>query len=448
MKKVSLFLVIVIALMGVSSLAKTYTLDECIEMAKRTDPNLERFRNAVKTANWGVRDAAGQFLPSVGLSYNSRESTAGPESPRLRTFTYFDPGINDFVTSTENVADTVGYKIKGYSAGFNINYTVFDGLNNLWSYLQSKATKSAANYDYALGNSDLELAIKANYYLVLKSKRDFEVAKETVARSEELLKLFEEKYELGSASLSEVLKQRVQLGQDKLTQIRSRRNLEVAFDILAVSIGIDPVSQFDVAEIQLSQVNLDDVGTLIEEARKEHPKLLSSKNYLDVSKYAVRSVMGQYLPRATLSYSYGWGKDHFSDLMKFGPLDHSGSLSFTISYNLFDGFSREYSVSRAKANYNNARAQFEFAKNEIVRQIDDAFLEIKIADETLLVTKETEESASEDMDLVQMKYNLGAAALWELLDAQVSLKTAQFNKVKAEFDYNLSIAKLQNAMGK
>jgi outer membrane protein TolC len=51
------------------------------------------------------------------------------------------------------------------------------------------------------------------------------------------------------------------------------------------------------------------------------------------------------------------------------------------------------------------------------------------------------------MDLVQEKYNLGAAALWELLDAQVSLKQAQFNKVKAEFDYNLALAQLQNAIG-
>jgi outer membrane protein TolC len=83
----------------------------------------------------------------------------------------------------------------------------------------------------------------------------------------------------------------------------------------------------------------------------------------------------------------------------------------------------------------------------VTKKLQDAYLAIKLSDETLKVTEETERAAREDMDLVQMKYNLGAAALWELLDAQVSLKTAQFNKVKAEFDYNLALAGLQNAMG-
>jgi len=64
------------------------------------------------------------------------------------------------------------------------------------------------------------------------------------------------------------------------------------------------------------------------------------------------------------------------------------------------------------------------------------------------VTEETERAANEDFQLVKTKYNLGAAALWELLDSQVSLREAQFSKVKAEFDYNLAQAKLQNATGK
>ena len=51
------------------------------------------------------------------------------------------------------------------------------------------------------------------------------------------------------------------------------------------------------------------------------------------------------------------------------------------------------------------------------------------------------------MNLVQEKYNLGAATILELLDAQVSLITAQNDKVQSEFDYNLAVAKLENVMG-
>jgi outer membrane protein TolC len=154
------------------------------------------------------------------------------------------------------------------------------------------------------------------------------------------------------------------------------------------------------------------------------------------------------MPTLSLGYSYGWRKDTFGDIVKGGPYDHSGTLSLSLSYTLFDGFSRERNMSRAKVTLNNSRAQLFYARNQVIKDLEDAYLGIKLADETMAVTEETERAAKEDFDLVQAKYNLGAAALWELLDAQVSLKEAQFGKVGAEFDYNLALALLQNALGK
>ena len=95
----------------------------------------------------------------------------------------------------------------------------------------------------------------------------------------------------------------------------------------------------------------------------------------------------------------------------------------------------------------NSQAGRVYVYNQIVQSIRDAYRGIGLADEELKLTEDKERAAKEDMDLVQAKYDLGAAALWELLDAQVSLKTAQFDKVNAEFKYNLALAGLQNALG-
>ena len=130
-----------------------------------------------------------------------------------------------------------------------------------------------------------------------------------------------------------------------------------------------------------------------------------------------------------------------------GPFDHSSSLRLSLNYTIFDGFGRERNLSRARLTQNNSKASLFYVQNQVIRNIEDAYLSINLSEETLAVTEETELAAKEDFDLVQEKYNLGAAALWELLDAQVSLKEAQFNKVKAEFDYNLALALLQNAIG-
>jgi outer membrane protein TolC len=436
MKRIVSLIIVLLIVIGGTSWAKEYTLDECIELARKSDPGLNRFRNTIKTADATVWNQAGQFLPSLSVSGSYNKTDYGPSARQS------DLGDGNIVDVT-----LPGSTFKSYSAGLSMGYVLFNGLSNIWNYLNSRAAKDIANYDYLWASSDLEYLVKGQYYLALKARRDLEVARDAVERSEELLKLFQEKYDLGSASLSEVLKQKVQYGNDQLTLVRADKIHKVALFQLATFIGLHPDESFQIADLELHQEEISELDAILTKAAKSHPKLLASNASILASKYSVRSAFGQYLPYATLSFSYGWSKNTFDEIIKFGPLDHAASLRIGIGWNIFDRFSRKASMSYAKASLNNARFTDVSRKNNVVKDIKDAYLGIRLAEETLSVTEETEAAASEDMDLVQAKYNLGAAALWELLDAQVSLKEAQFNKVKAEFDYNLALAKLKNAMG-
>ncbi|MDP2960097.1 MAG: TolC family protein, partial [candidate division Zixibacteria bacterium] len=64
------------------------------------------------------------------------------------------------------------------------------------------------------------------------------------------------------------------------------------------------------------------------------------------------------------------------------------------------------------------------------------------------LTDEALKSAEEDLKLTQEKYNLGAASMLELLDANVSYKTAKSNQVQSLYDYNLALAKYEKAIDK
>ncbi|MEZ5359177.1 MAG: TolC family protein [Candidatus Zixiibacteriota bacterium] len=426
MKRIAILLTLLLALGCAQAFAKTYTLDECIELAKQTDPDLERYRNLVKTSGMSVWNQAGQFLPSLSFNGGYSKQKSFDAMGELEPMQSYD----------------------GYSSGLNLNYTLFDGLQNIWNYLGSRQSKFAADNNLISFESNLKYSVKGSYYLVLKAKRDLEVAEETVKRSEELLKLFEEKYELGSASLSEVLKQKVQYGNDKLTQVRASNDYRLAKYQLAITIGLDPRNDFDIEDIGMSKATVAPLNNLLDEATKSHPSLLSAMAEMSASKYDVRSAWGTYLPSLTLNHRQSWGGNSSSDVLKFDDVNRMTTTTLTLNFTIFDGFSREYNMSRAKATYNNAKSTSFYTKNEVIKIVQDAYLGVQLAEETLAVTEETERSAAEDFELVQTKYNLGAAALWELLDAQVSLKSAQFNKVSAEFDYNLAHAKLMNAMGK
>lgn len=436
MKRLTAYLLGLLLLAGVST-ARVYSLQECIEMARKTDKNVITARNAVRTSTDAVWVSGGQFLPSVGVSGSYRKTDRGQTSPQV-----YSTGGAVIVSPGEP-----GFTIKSYSAGFSVDYTLFDGLQNVWNYYKSRANKSAAEYNYAEAVAYLVYNVKGQYYYVLKTMRDLEVARDAVKRSEELLKLFEEKYALGSASLSEVLKQRVQYGTDQLTLVTADKTYKSALDNLAVLAGLEPGGDFEIADMELQKEEIGDVDGYVRRALAEHPTVLSAREGIVASKYGVRSAWGEFLPSLYWGYSYGWSKNRWADIKKFGPEDHSGTVSLSLQYPIFSGFTRKASLGGAKAGLSNARAYDLQARNGVVRDVREAHHGIKLAEETMKLSAETEAAAKEDMDLVQAKYNLGAAALWELLDAEVSLKTAQFNRVKAEFDYTLALAKLHYTMG-
>ena len=82
-------------------------------------------------------------------------------------------------------------------------------------------------------------------------------------------------------------------------------------DNLAVLVGAQPGSDFDIAEMEVQKEEIGDLDTYVQKALAGHPTLLSAREGISSSRYGVRSAFGQYLPSLTWSFSYGWNKDRW-----------------------------------------------------------------------------------------------------------------------------------------
>lgn len=80
-------------------------------------------------------------------------------------------------------------------------------------------------------------------------------------------------------------------------------------------------------------------------------------------------------------------------------------------------------------------------------EVKQAFLALAQARQNLDVTNQEAQSAEEDLNIVQEKYNLGAATILDLLNSQVSYRQAKSDQVQSLFDYNLATARLKKSMG-
>jgi len=426
----TLMLTGLLLLLSVFVSAETLTLDQCIDLAMKNHPNVISARGNVKTANAGVWNAVGNFLPRVSAS-GSVSQTNLPEEDTLF--------INDKLV--------VAKMYKNYDLRLSAQWVLFNGGSNIFEYFAAKANKAKNEYIKEQTEQNLIQTVKTFYYAYLATEKLGEVNREAVKRGEEQFKLAESKFEVGSASKSDVLKAKVQYGSDRLSLFDAENRIKKARADLAYIIGADVNSDIEFSsDYQVKGYDGDEMDAL-KFGMSNFPGLLAREKGLSEAKNGVRSTWGRYLPTISASFQKYYQNGFWHEIKSFPREDSKWSISTSISIPIFENFSRKRAMSGAKVALNNARADYSYARNSVALEIKKAFLDMKKDLEKVTVATENVEAASEDMSLVREKYNLGAATILELLDAQVSLLTAQNDKIQSEFNYNLAVAKLENVMG-
>ena len=437
------------------------TLDDCIELALKNRASIIAARGEETLAKWNQRTALGAFLPKVNASYSyykSEETNIKSDQLIPTGYEYFidtlviDPDTFEVIGATPTGFEVVETEFEDQdrsSKSLNVgaNISIFD-LSNWFNYVGAKADRAKARLDVIDSEQDLIYGVKASYYAYLATVENVAVQEQAVERSEEQLKLIESKYELGSAAKSDVLKQKVRYGNDKLSLLTGQNAVVTTKADLAYTIGVDPGGD---VEFSTDYSTREFHGTLQEAMNfglEHEPGLLAAYKWVDATNHAVRSRWSDYLPKVTGFASLGWSDGTRGDTVTFNFSSRSTTYGFQITYNIFDGFLRERNVSQAKIYHNNAMAGLADTKNLVSREIKTAYLDIERLKEQKKVAQENVSAAEEDLKITQEKYNLGAATILDLLDAQVSLKEAQVSLIRTDFDLNLAIARLEHAMGK
>ncbi|MCX6835571.1 MAG: TolC family protein [candidate division Zixibacteria bacterium] len=461
MKRVATLLAIVLTLGLLSSLveAKELTLDDCINLALQNRATIIRARGAESQAGAAQRSALGAFLPNVraGYSYSKGKQT-DINPPDVRATEYVTV-LDTTVIGDEMAVDAISVPVafqttteqdEGPSKSWSIGASL-DVLNvaNWFDYAAANAAKASAELDVLASEQDLITAVKVSYYAYLAAVENVAVQQNAVKRADEQLKLIQSRFELGSASKSDVLRQKVQFGNDQLAFLRANNAVTQSKADLAYTVGIDPRedNQFS-SDYRVREY----VGTLddaIGFSMEHNPRFLSTEKTVDQAKNSLRAAQSGYLP--TLSASANWQKFKGTQAYQWGTYDFSNksySIGFSVSYNIFDGFLREQRVTGAKVMRNNAQADLADTRNSTIATVKSSYLEIDLLKKQVDVSTENVAAAEEDFRITQEKYNLGAATILDLLTSQVSLKEAQVALIRVQFDLNLAIARLENAMGK
>lgn len=416
---------------------ETMTLDQCVEIALKHNPQLAQSRFSRDIAGKDVVVAVSNFLPSADFTVGYDHSVIGPS-----TTLWIDPN-----TGLKKPIQTVEEKSWSSYSGFRVSQSLFSGGYNYFNLKNSLAGKRSAKFEFEDTRQQIIFVVKERYYNLLKGEKLLEVSQEALKSSEESFKLAEAKYHVGTAPKSEMLQFKVELENARLALIEAQHSLSIARTRLNQVLGMDMDRETRVVDdFELPEVNVD-FQEAVRISAEKHPLLLKSTADVEGAKTYIGMAASQYLPQVSLSYRYSWNHQDFDEINNMFDNNYTWSAGVSLSIPLFRGFSRYAQLGSAKLNHKMAREARNFYTRQVDLQVKQAYFNVQQAKKKIRVTENAEAAADETLRLNKEKYHLGAGTMLDLINAQTSYTEAKSNGIQALYDYKLAVAQLRRAMG-
>lgn len=400
---------------------RSMTLDEAIDLALQAQPAMVQARGQVTSAEAARLQSYGSWLPDVSLGSGYSTSST----------TRFDDATQR----------TVSGSATSYSANLNASVVVFDGLSRVYDGRAASADARAAGASLVNQRFQTVLQTKQAFFNALAAEELVRVSETQIDRALEQLKVAREKLLNGTATRSDTLRSTVEVANASLQRLNAQTQLRTAEANLARLTGIEG-SVRAVGEGELFTIAEIDTAAVREEALSRSPAINQADAQAAVAAAQYSAVYGQYLPRVTASYRRSWAGNEFIDL------DPSWSARLSLSWPLFNGFTRELNRTRSAVNRDNARAQAQDARRQVNAQLTQQLAALAAAQARMQIALASRAASDEDMRVQRERYRLGAATIVEVLSSQVNLDQAEVDVVQARLDYQVAKAEIEALIGR
>ena len=399
----------------------TVTLAEALRRATGLDPNYVAALGQVDNAVWARRAAFSVFiLPSVTLS-----TSATRNSPPFFNFATFKPEP---------------YAVQ---AAVSAQYDLFTGGQKLAELTRSAAALDGAHAGELQARFASALLTESDYNAVLADRELARVARDRVRRAEEQLAVARARVKTGAAVQTDSLQLRLELTQARVALLQQESALRVSRLELGRRIGAAGAA--DAAS--LDSVPLPDLpltlADAVTEAAEQGPRYRQVAASERAAAASYRAQLGNYLPRATLS----WTNTRYDNSF-FPGLKRFEGLTLSVSFPLWDNAHREIALSQARVNRDVARAIRDDMQRAVQHDVTAAYDGYVTSKASTDLAIDGLAVARENFRVQQSRYGAGATTILDLLEAEVSLSAAEAQLVQSRYASRLALAGLEAILGR
>ncbi|MDR1472869.1 MAG: TolC family protein [Synergistaceae bacterium] len=290
---------------------------------------------------------------------------------------------------------------------------------------------------------DVRLSVVVGLYSILRAEDMVKSYEESlgrlVAHSDNVLI----QYENGKVSKADLLRSEVEVSNEEQTLTSARNTLETAVKQLNSALGVPLETKLIIEETMSYKKIGRSLEECIEYAMQNRPDLKSAMLEIKWAKAGVSLAKSEKAPQATLSMTQNLN----SDANWPGYKQDYFNITLEIDYKIFDSGVADSKIASAKETTAKATLGYEQIKEALELEVTSCFLSIQEAERRIFESETVIDKAKEAYEIAVARYGEGVGTNIDVIDSQVALTQANSNYTQALCDYNISLARLENAMG-
>lgn len=406
------------------------TLADCVRVALENNPQNKMVAEGVKAAQEAAGAAVAPFYPTIDLDGGGA---------RWQKRIYLP---SDIIPPGGSVPDTVG-PTDDWNLGIRGRLMLFDSGARRAKLRAANAALGVAQADAVRVRQDLALAVHQAYFRFLTDTAMCAVARESLDRAQDHLRLASDRFTAGAVPEVDVLRTRVDVANASVGLVRAENQVNIGRGNLNTAMGLPVEKQLRIEKETNNLVLADAINltNVFDQAVHNRPVLQAGLMRVAAARHAVDRAQSTFGPSIFADGNYGRRDSSFF------PEDEEWGARLGFEWPVFAGFLRVRELARARAELSREEAFLERQVQDVRQEVWVYYSRLKEAGEMIGAADVMVANAQESLRSVRGRYEAGASPVTDLLDAEAALTRAQAIQVQAHGEYNVAQATFQWAVG-
>lgn len=414
--------------------AEELTLQQCIDSALLNNLDVQKQGNQYASQRLQYAQSKAEISPSVSGS-------AG----------------QNWIFGRSIGADNIYHAHNSSQTTFNLsaNIVLFDGLQMKYNIDQARANMQASEANMLAIQSQIKMNISSMYLQVLLCKELLIVAENQLEDTR--LKIKQDSALVAQQRLpaGELYTLQAQVAREELEITQRQNNLQLALLDLAQAIELENVDGFDIVVPSDEELNaglLPNNDEVYRIALQNRPEIKAMEYQVQANESALKGAKSAYSPTLSAGANVGTGYYDMqgAENQPFGTQmrdNFSASVGLNLHVPIYDKNQTTTRVKQQKLALENARLDLEQQKNNLRKEIDQAYFNAKNAGAEQISAEKAERAAAEALRYATQKYEAGRSTLYEYQEARNNYLQAQSTRLQAQYNYLFRLRILQYYQG-